>query len=76
MGGGRVRWTPPVVGEEVTGQVVRSWLMRDWAQSRAVEARRASRGWGGEGGGVVAEEVAEVEGWGDGFRDGWGARGG
>ncbi len=33
-------------------------------------------GVGGEGGGVVAEEVAEVEGWGDGFRDGWGARGG
>lgn len=26
-------------GVEVMGQVVRSWFMRDWAQSRAVEVR-------------------------------------
>lgn len=31
------------------GQVVRSWLMRDWAQSRAVVARRAEGGEGGSG---------------------------
>ncbi len=49
MGGGRVMCTPPVDGDEVMGQVVRSWLMRDWAQSRAVVARRASGGLGGRG---------------------------
>lgn len=38
-----------MAGEDVMGQVVRSWLMRDWAQSRAVEARRVSGGLGGRG---------------------------
>lgn len=48
VAGGRVRRTPEA-GVEVMGQVVRSWLMRDWAQSRAVAARRAEGGWGGRG---------------------------
>lgn len=38
-----------MAGEDVIGQVVRSWLMRDWAQSRAVEARRVSGGLAGRG---------------------------
>ena len=37
MGGGRVRVAP--VGVERMGQVDRSWLTRDCAQSRAVAAR-------------------------------------
>lgn len=39
----------PVEGEEVMGQVVRSWFMSAWAVSRAVEAMRASEGEGGSG---------------------------
>lgn len=35
MGGGRVIRTPSA--EEVMGQVVRSWFISAWAQSRAVE---------------------------------------
>ena len=39
----------PVEGEEVMGQVVRSWLMSACAVSRAVEAMRDSGGEGGRG---------------------------
>lgn len=39
----------PEAGVEVMGQVVRSWFMSSWAQSRAVEARRVSGGLGGSG---------------------------
>lgn len=39
----------PEFGVAVMGQVVRSWLMSDWAQSRAVEARRESGGLAGKG---------------------------
>ena len=39
VGGGRVMRTPS--DEEVIGHVVRSWLMRAWAQSRAVAWRCA-----------------------------------
>jgi len=46
--GGRIMSTP-FVGCDFMGQVVRSWFMSDWAQSRAVEARRVSRGLGGRG---------------------------
>lgn len=35
MGGGRVIRTPSA--EAVMGQVVRSWFISAWAQSRAVE---------------------------------------
>lgn len=35
VGGGRVIRTPSA--EEVMGQVVRSWFISAWAQSRAVE---------------------------------------
>lgn len=48
MGGGRVMRTPVSLWV-VMGQVVRSWLMSDWAQSRAVEARISLVGFGGRG---------------------------
>ena len=48
MHGGRVIITP-VSGEDVMGQVVRSWLMSAWAVSRAVDLRRSSEGDDGRG---------------------------
>ncbi len=48
VGGGRVI-NRPLAGEDVMGQVVRSWLMRPWATSRAVALRTASEGEGGRG---------------------------
>lgn len=39
----------PEDGVEVMGHVVRSCVMRAWAQSRAVEARRAGEGEEGRG---------------------------
>ena len=47
VGGGRLRTTPSA--ELVISQVVRSWLMRTWAASRAVEARVSSVGFRGKG---------------------------
>ena len=55
MGGGRVSVAP--VGVVWIGQVERSWLRRDWAQERAVEARVAFRFEGLVGGLVVLAEV-------------------
>lgn len=48
MGGGSVIRTPSV-GWEIIGQVVSSWFMRAWAQSRAVEERMESVGDGVRG---------------------------
>ena len=39
----------PSSGEFVSGQVVSSWLIRTWAQSRAVVERSERVGWGGSG---------------------------
>lgn len=44
----------PFFGSTWMGHVVRSWFMRDWAQSRAVEARMESVGFGGRG--LVSEQ--------------------
>lgn len=57
----------PVAGEDVMGQVVSSWLMRDWAQSRAVEARRVSGGLGGRGVGSWQRRLPRSKVWGMGF---------
>ena len=48
VGGGRVMKTPSL-DFDFMGQVVRSWLMRAWAQSRAVAASWASVGDDGRG---------------------------
>lgn len=46
-GGGRERRTPCGVDEML--QVERSWLIRTWAPSRAIEVRAGSRADGAEG---------------------------
>ena len=46
--GGNVRRTPSV-GCDVIGHVVRSWLIRAWAQSRAVDESCVSEGFEGRG---------------------------
>lgn len=51
MGGGSVMDRLEVVEEVVMGQVVRSWVISDWAQRRAVLARRVGGGEGGRGDG-------------------------
>jgi hypothetical protein len=51
----------------VMGQVVRSWFMRDWAQSRAVAVRMSFAGEGGRGLGSVQRRLPRSKVWGMGF---------
>lgn len=48
MQGGRVMSTPSL-GSDFMGHVVRSWLSRDCAHSRAVVLRTSSEGFDGRG---------------------------
>jgi len=66
VGGGRVM-ERPLCWWDFMGQVVRSWFMRDWAQSRAVVVRRSLVGVGGRGLVSLQRRLPRSKVWGMGF---------